>query len=55
MMEWLTSINNFVWGPCMLVLLFGTGLYLTVGLRFFTFGDVDIEVNADETANVIAL
>ncbi|WP_446423905.1 alanine/glycine:cation symporter family protein [Mailhella sp.] len=37
MMEWLTSINNFVWGPCMLVLLFGTGLYLTVGLRFFTF------------------
>lgn len=35
-MEWLTGINNFVWGPCMLVLLFGTGLYLTVGLRFFT-------------------
>ena len=36
MLEWLTSVNNFVWGPCMLVLLFGTGLYLTVGLRFFT-------------------
>ncbi|WP_077073128.1 alanine/glycine:cation symporter family protein [Mailhella massiliensis] len=35
-MEWLTLINNFVWGPCMLVLLFGTGLYLTIGLRFFT-------------------
>ncbi|HJD97596.1 sodium:alanine symporter family protein, partial [Mailhella massiliensis] len=35
-MEWLTHINNFVWGPCMLVLLFGTGLYLTIGLRFFT-------------------
>ena len=35
-MEWLTLVNNFVWGPCMLVLLFGTGLYLTVGLRFFT-------------------
>ena len=35
-MEWLTQVNNFVWGPCMLVLLFGTGLYLTVGLRFFT-------------------
>jgi AGCS family alanine or glycine:cation symporter len=35
-MEWLTVINNFVWGPCMLVLLFGTGVYLTVGLRFFT-------------------
>ncbi len=36
MLEWLTSVNNFVWGPCMLVLLFGTGLYLTIGLRFFT-------------------
>jgi len=36
-MEWLSAINNFVWGPCMLVLLFGTGLYLTAGLRFFTF------------------
>lgn len=35
-MEWLGIVNNFVWGPCMLVLLFGTGLYLTVGLRFFT-------------------
>ncbi len=36
MLEWLTSVNDFVWGPCMLVLLFGTGLYLTIGLRFFT-------------------
>ena len=36
MLEWLTAVNNFVWGPCMLVLLFGTGLYLTIGLRFFT-------------------
>jgi len=36
LMELLTSINNFVWGPVMLVLLVGTGLYLTIGLRFFT-------------------
>ena len=35
-MEWLTLVNNFVWGPCMLMHLFGTGLYLTIGLRFFT-------------------
>ncbi|MCF0254077.1 MAG: sodium:alanine symporter family protein, partial [Duodenibacillus sp.] len=36
-MQWLVELNNFVWGPCMLVLLFGTGIYLTIGLRFFTF------------------
>ncbi|MEG2139647.1 MAG: sodium:alanine symporter family protein [Bilophila sp.] len=33
----LEAINHVVWGPGMLVLLIGTGLYLTVGLRFLTF------------------
>ena len=28
------SINGFVWGPVMLVLILGTGLYLSLGLRF---------------------
>ena len=36
-MKWLSQINDVVWGPGMLVLLVGTGLYLTIGLRFFTF------------------
>ena len=36
-MSWLGEINNIVWGPGMLVLLVGTGLYLTIGLKFFTF------------------
>ena len=31
------SINGIVWGPVMIVLLVGTGLYLTVGLRFIQF------------------
>ena len=31
------KINGFVWGPVMLVLLVGTGLYLNVILRFFSF------------------
>ncbi|HSH84778.1 MAG TPA: sodium:alanine symporter family protein [Guyparkeria sp.] len=31
--EYLAHISGFVWGPVMLVLLFGTGLYLTIGLR----------------------
>ena len=29
----LNGVSSFVWGPVMLVLLLGTGLYLTVGLR----------------------
>ncbi len=33
----LKPVNDVVWGPCMLVLLLGTGLYLTFGLRFLTF------------------
>ncbi|MDD2967097.1 MAG: sodium:alanine symporter family protein [Desulfovibrionaceae bacterium] len=33
----LNSISNVVWGPAMLVLLIGTGVYLTIGLRFYTF------------------
>ncbi len=33
----LTPINNFVWGPVMLVMLVGTGLYLNIGLKFYPF------------------
>lgn len=34
--DFLNSVSGFVWGPAMLVLLLGTGLYLTIGLRFIT-------------------
>ncbi len=34
--ELLQSVNSFVWGPVMLVLLLGTGFYLTFGLKFFS-------------------
>ena len=30
----LHSVNNFVWGPVMLVLLVGTGVFLTIRLKF---------------------
>lgn len=30
----ITNVNNFVWGPIMLALLVGTGIFLTVRLRF---------------------
>ncbi|MGB5965951.1 MAG: sodium:alanine symporter family protein, partial [Sulfurimonadaceae bacterium] len=28
------AVNGFVWGPVMLILILGTGLYMTLGLRF---------------------
>lgn len=31
------AIDGFIWGPIMLVLLLGTGFYLTIGLRGMTF------------------
>ncbi len=34
--ELITTINNWAWGPVMLVLLLGTGIYLSAGLRFVT-------------------
>ena len=30
----IAAVNGFVWGPVMLILILGTGLYLSVGLRF---------------------
>ena len=35
--RWLSEASGLVWGPPMLVLLFGVGLYLTVGLRLLTW------------------
>lgn len=31
----LKDVNNFVWGPYMLVLLVGTGIFLTIRLKFY--------------------
>ena len=36
MTELITTVNSWAWGPLMLALLLGTGLYLSVGLRFMT-------------------
>ena len=30
----LNDVNNFVWGPIMLALLVGTGVFLTIRLKF---------------------
>ena len=36
MTEIITTINGWAWGPIMLGLLLGTGIYLSAGLRFLT-------------------
>ncbi|RLQ20402.1 amino acid carrier protein [Seongchinamella sediminis] len=36
MSEFISTINSWAWGPVMLALLLGTGLYLSLGLRFLT-------------------
>lgn len=30
------TLNNFIWGPPMMVLLLGVGTFLTIGLRFIS-------------------
>ena len=35
--EILSKIDDFVWGPVMLILLVGTGVFLTVRLKFMTW------------------
>lgn len=36
MADYIQVINSWVWGPVMLALILGTGIYLSVGLRFMT-------------------
>ncbi len=36
----MNSINGVLWGPIMLVLLLGTGFYLTIGLKLFSFTQI---------------
>lgn len=33
----ITAIDDFVWGPVMLILLVGTGIFLTIRTRFLTW------------------
>jgi len=40
--ELIITINGWAWGPAMLVLLLGIGLYLSVGLRFMTVRKIPV-------------
>ena len=37
--EIVTRIDDFVWGPVMLILLVGTGIFLTVRTRFLKWSN----------------
>ncbi len=41
----MTAVNGIVWGPVMIVLLVGTGLYLTIRLRFVQLRYLDHSVH----------
>lgn len=42
MTEFIQTVNSWAWGPVMLVLLLGTGIYLSVGLRFMTLKKIPV-------------
>ena len=42
MVDAITTINGWAWGPLMLLLLLGTGLYLSLGLRFMTLRRIPV-------------
>lgn len=37
MEQWNTILHDFIWGPWMLTIFLGTGLYFSIGTRFFQF------------------
>ncbi|KXL51898.1 amino-acid carrier protein AlsT [Anaerotignum neopropionicum] len=51
--DFVSAVNGFVWGPVMLVLLFGTHVYLTVRTKFIqkhTFKAIKLSVTPDTDA-----
>ena len=42
----LASVNNFVWGPVMLVLLVGTGVFLTIRLKFLPWRNLGYAIKS---------
>lgn len=42
MEQLIITINEWAWGPTMLLLLLGTGLYLSLGLRFLTLRKIPV-------------
>ena len=39
-----TAVNGFVWGPVMLALLVGTGIYLSIAVGFIQFTKIGCDL-----------
>ena len=51
--NFVTTINGFVWGPVMLILLFGTHVFLTIRTKFiqrYTFKAIKLSITPDDEA-----
>ncbi|MBT4522582.1 MAG: sodium:alanine symporter family protein, partial [Halieaceae bacterium] len=42
MPELIATVNSWAWGPVMLLLLLGTGVFLSLGLRFMTIRKIPV-------------
>ena len=40
----LAEVNNFVWGPVMLVILVGTGVFLTIRTKFLPWRNLGLSL-----------
>lgn len=38
MSQFINALNNFILGPPLIILMLGTGLYFTIGSKFFKLG-----------------
>lgn len=53
--DWLNKINELIWGPWLLVLIVGTGIYLLVRMRFLPFRRFFYALKCAVTAEEAAL
>ena len=42
-----SSVNDFVWGPAMIILLVGTGIFLTFRLKFRPWKNLGVPISYD--------
>ena len=45
--QFIKVLDGYVWGPVMMALILGTGLYLTFGLRFLPWTRLDASPGKD--------
>ena len=49
-----TKVDDFVWGPAMLVLLVGTGIFLTIRVGFLTWRNLGYAIKSTLSKEAMA-